>query len=208
MSPEEFLRTIPDAGPNLNRLRTYADLLVKWQKRINLVGASTLDDLWRRHMLDSAQLLSYLPPTTQAILDIGSGAGFPGLVLAILGPAMVHLVDSDTRKCAFLREAIRLTGAKATVHHGRIETLGLPGPIDVVTARALAPLSILLQYGQPFLRPTTICLFLKGRSVQDELTESRKTWNMTANQYPSLTDASGVILSLERISRHHGIADC
>ena len=206
LSPEEFAISAGLGAEALDRLRTYADLLVKWQAKINLVGASTLPDLWRRHMLDSAQLVPLIPAEARTILDLGSGAGFPGLVLAILGMAEVHLVESDARKCAFLREVIRLTGARAKVHNTRIEALTLPDPVDVITARALAPVSILLQYGQGFLRPTTICLFLKGRSVQDELTDSQKVWNMGAKTFPSLTDASGVILRLERISRHHGSA--
>jgi 16S rRNA (guanine527-N7)-methyltransferase len=207
LSPEEFAAIAAVAPSDLERLRAYADLLVKWQAKINLVGASTLPDLWRRHMLDSAQLIPLIPTEARTIVDLGSGAGFPGLVLAILGSAEVHLVEADTRKCAFLREAIRLTGARAKVHNTRIENLVLPDPVDVITARALATVSILLQYGQGFLRPSTICLFLKGRSVQDELTDSQKIWNMGAQTIPSLTDASGVILRLERISRHHDYPD-
>lgn len=207
MTAKEFQAETGITDGDLDRLKVYADLLAKWQKRINLVGASTLPDLWRRHMLDSAQLLPLIPEGAGHILDLGSGAGFPGLVLAILGRAEVWLAESDARKCAFLGEAIRLTDAKARVFNGRIESLNLPGPVDVITARALAPLSILLPYGQAFLRPSTICLFLKGRSVQDELTDSQKLWNMSAKLIPSRSDGEGVILSLERISRHHGYAD-
>jgi 16S rRNA (guanine527-N7)-methyltransferase len=186
----------------MERLVIYAELLVNWQSRINLVGPTTLVDLWRRHMLDSAQLLAYLPPGE--VLDLGSGAGFPGLVLAVLrGTAeagLVHLVESDSRKAAFLREAARLTGAPAVVHNCRIEALE-PFPVSTITARALAPLVKLLEMAELFLSPTTCCLFLKGRSSEEELTRAGKDWTMRANRIPSRTDPSGYILHLREVHR-------
>lgn len=180
------------------RLQIYADLLVKWQTSINLVGASTLPDLWRRHFLDSAQLAKHVPDGP--ILDLGSGAGFPGLVLAILGKGPVHLVESDARKCAFLREAARLTSANATVHHQRIETVPV-FPVAAITARALAPLVDLLKMSEKFITPTVQLLFLKGRNSEEELTQAAKEWNMHIDRVPSLSDSSGLILHLSEVHR-------
>jgi len=186
----------------LDRLETYTALLRKWAPRINLVGRSTLDDLWRRHMLDSAQLYPHLPPHARTLVDLGSGAGFPGMVLAIMGVPDVHLIESNQRKCAFLREVARATGIKVTVHAARAEEL-VPFPADVVTARALAPLSILLEYAEPFLTPSSVCLFLKGRRYEEELTETQKKWNITHHMFSSLTEPEGGILRLEAVSRVH-----
>ena len=183
----------------LDRLTAYADLLAAWNRRVNLVGRSTLADLWRRHMLDSAQLLPLIPKSAQTLVDFGSGAGFPGLVLAILGAPDVHLVESNARKCAFLREAARAADASVTVHNRRIES-GSTVPADVVTARALAPLSVLVTYAKPYLRPNSICLFLKGAEVDRELTEIRNISSIRENLYPSRTDTEGVIVRLEGVS--------
>ncbi|MCP5368824.1 MAG: 16S rRNA (guanine(527)-N(7))-methyltransferase RsmG [Hyphomicrobiales bacterium] len=192
-------RDLDLAAADLDRLELYADLLVKWQRRINLVGGGTVADMWRRHFLDSAQLRP-LVPAGALVVDLGSGAGFPGLVLAILHDGPVHLVESDARKCAFLREADRVTGAGAVIHNGRIEALDLPRA-DVVTARALASLDRLLAHAAPILKPGGFCLFPKGRAVASELTEIGKTWNMTLSRIPSRSDPSGVVLRIEGISR-------
>jgi 16S rRNA (guanine527-N7)-methyltransferase len=186
----------------LERLEAYADLLRKWAKRVNLVGESTLDDLWRRHMLDSAQLWRHIPEDARVLVDFGSGAGFPGLVLAIMGIAETHLIESNHRKGTFLREVARITGAPVTVHTARAEALS-GWQADIVTARALAPLPILLEYAAPFVTPRTLCLFLKGRRVDDELTETQKGWNITYDIFSSLTDPEGSIVRLEAISRVH-----
>jgi 16S rRNA (guanine527-N7)-methyltransferase len=197
---EQFFAEVPVSRETADKLRLYADLLVKWQARINLVGAATLPDLWRRHMLDSAQLFPLLPagPT----LDLGSGAGFPGLVLAILRGSgdPVHLVESDARKCAFLREVARLTAAPAIIHHGRIESLS-PFAVTAVTARALAPLASLLALASPFLGPHTQCLFLKGERLEDELTQAGKDWKMTVDRRPSRSDPNGIILIVKEVHR-------
>lgn len=182
-------------------MESYADLLRRWQSRINLVASGSLEDLWRRHFLDSAQLRPLLPPRSRVLLDIGSGAGFPGLVLAIMGVPEVHLVEADRRKCAFLREAARLTGTEAAIHAARVEEL-TPWPVDVITARATAPLRRLLDLVSAFLSPTTCCIFLKGASAASELAEARRLWRMEASELPSLSDPSGRILKLERVMRH------
>src|SRR5262247_2849484 len=148
--PADLAADVDVSRETIDRLSAYAALLVKWQSRINLVSAATLADLWRRHMLDSAQLFPLLPPNTQAVVDLGSGAGFPGLVLAILGIPEVHLIESDQRKCVFLAEAARVADASPIIHNKRIEQLeGLSA--EVVTARACAPLDQLLTYAQRFL---------------------------------------------------------
>ena len=183
------------------RLQTYAELLVRWSARINLVGAKTLDDLWRRHFLDSAQLLTDIPTGTRSLIDLGSGAGFPGLVLAISGVPGVELIEADARKCAFLREAARLAAAPVTIRNARIEAV--PSRIvDVVTARGCAPLDRLLQLAQPFIGPDTVCLFLKGEQAAQELTAAGQAWTMDATCHDSRSDPRGVILCLRRVARH------
>ena len=182
------------------RLEAYAELLQQWSRRINLIGAATLGDLWRRHFLDSAQLLPYVPATAQSLVDLGSGAGFPGLVLAIMGASGVELIEADARKCAFLREAARIALAPVRVRHARIEAVPAY-EVDVVTARACAPLDRLLLMAQRFIAPHTVCLFLKGERAGEELTAARRGWTMRAACHPSRADPRGVILKLEQIAR-------
>lgn len=205
VTPDQFAADMSGIGQDVSRetlsaLETYAALLVKWQARINLVAKDSLADLWRRHFLDSAQLVPLLPPGEAPITDLGSGAGFPGLVLAILTGRQVHLVDSDQRKGAFLLEAARMTGAKAKIHTTRIEAANA-WSAEIVTARALASLDQLLDWAAPFLTPTTTCLFLKGAKAEDELTEAARFWTMETERRPSLTDSSGVILKLTHLQR-------
>ncbi len=184
----------------LTRLEDYVRLLAAWNNRINLVGRNTIGDVWQRHILDSAQILHHLRHSDRTFVDIGSGAGLPGLILAILGVRAVHLVESDRRKAVFLAEAIRLTRAPATLHVRRAESMPAM-PVDVVTARACANLGDLLALAQPFIGPDTMCLFLKGKGVAAELTDAAKDWNMVAEAVPSLTDKSGCILKVEGVSR-------
>lgn len=183
-----------------DRLEIYSSILIEWSARINLVSQPTLADLWQRHFLDSAQLLRILPRNAKSLIDLGSGAGFPGLVLAILGVPGVELVESDARKCAFLREAARVTGAAVTIHNQRIEVV-LPHAVDVVTARGCAPLDRLLPLAERFISPSTTCLFLKGAQAAEELTVAGKAWTMAVTRHPSRTDPSGVILSLQQVVR-------
>ncbi|MET1029074.1 MAG: 16S rRNA (guanine(527)-N(7))-methyltransferase RsmG [Dongiaceae bacterium] len=197
----------------MSRLETYAALLVKWQKAINLVGPATLPDLWRRHMLDSAQLLPLLPPAgfgEGAIADFGSGAGFPGLVLAALTQRSVQLIDSDSRKCAFLREAAQAMGigARVAIHAKRFDALP-PWPAPVITARACAALDDLLGFTAPFATEETVFLLLKGAKVDEELTAAAKHWTMEIERYPSLAqppstgdqEPAGTILKLTHLSK-------
>ena len=200
LGPEGFAELVPVSRETLARLEAYAELLIRWSARINLVGRDTLADLWRRHILDSAQLRPLIPNMARNLTDLGSGAGFPGLVLAILGVPGVELVEADSRRCAFLREAARITEANVTIRACRIEAVP-PHPVDVVTARACAPLDRLLDLALPFLAPDTVCLFPKGERVEDELTLARKRWTMSVSVEQSLSDRRGVILRLQQVVR-------
>lgn len=200
LDPEGFAELTGVSRETMARLEAYAELLKRWSDRINLVGGNTLDDLWRRHFLDSAQLLPLIPEGARSLVDLGSGSGFPGLVLAILGVPAVELIEVDARKCAFLREAARIAAAPITIHNTRAEAM-TPSPVDVVTARGCAPLDRLLVFSQRFIDPKTVCLFLKGERVAEELTAARRAWMMTASFHASRSDPRGVILSLEQIAR-------
>ena len=186
----------------LKRLQTYADLLEKWQKKINLVSGNTISDLWKRHMFDSAQLWPLLPKPDCTVLDFGSGAGFPGLVLAVLGGTQVTMVESDERKCAFLAEAIRKTetSSSVTLRNCRIEEAP-SGRVDVVVSRGLASLEKLLVFAEPFLREDSVCLFLKGKKADEEIIKTEKDWVMITTKVQSRSDPSGTILKLENVKR-------
>lgn len=200
MSAAEFAAAANVSRETLMRLQRYAALLERWNRSINLVGRGTIDDLWRRHMLDSAQLLPLIPDRAASLVDLGSGAGFPGLVLAICGVQNVHLVEASRKKCTFLHEAARETGAPVVIHNGRAEEIE-SFQADIVTARALAPLPKLLHMADHFTKKHSILLFLKGKHVDQELTDAVKEWNMTADQIPSRTDPDASILRLEAITR-------
>ncbi|MSP50091.1 MAG: 16S rRNA (guanine(527)-N(7))-methyltransferase RsmG [Alphaproteobacteria bacterium] len=199
MSPEEFGAATGVSRETLDRFRLYATLLTRWQRAVNLIGKSTAADIWERHFLDSAQLRP-LMADGPGLLDLGSGAGFPGAVLAILGATDVHLVESDSRKCAFLRELDRQLGLGMTVHEVRIDHL-TPWKARSLTARALAPLPRLLDMAKEFLGPETVCLFPKGATADEELTEAEKGWNMTVSRLASRTSPTSVILRLTRVER-------
>ena len=200
LGPEGFAEIIPVSRETLARLEAYAALLTQWSARINLVGRDTIADLWRRHMLDSAQLRAFVPNRARSMIDLGSGAGFPGLVLAILGVPGVELVEADSRKCAFLREAVRITEAPVTIRPCRVAAVPRHS-VGVVTARALAPLDRLLDLAQPFLGPDTVCLFPKGERAGEELTLARKRWTMTVVLHNSIADPRGVVLRLHQVVR-------
>ena len=182
------------------RLERYADMLLRWNQKINLVSPHDLPHLWSRHIADSLQLAALIPAGAPGLVDMGSGGGFPGLVIACATDARVTLIESDQRKAAFLREAARVAGVQVTVCAQRLEKADVP-PAQVVTARALAPLPLLLEWGARFLRPDGFCLFLKGRNAEEELEMARADWHMAANRIPSRTNADGVILELSDIRR-------
>lgn len=195
-----FAELVPVSRETLARLEAYADLLFRWSARINLVGRDTLADLWRRHMLNSAQLRPLVPGAAKGLIDLGSGAGFPGLVLAILGVPAVELVEADTRKAAFLREAARVTATNVMICSCRIAAVP-PHAVDFLTARALAPLDRLLDLARPFIGPNTVCLLPKGERWAQELTLARKVWTMDVSMHDSIADPRGVVLCLQRIAR-------
>lgn len=198
-TPEQFAQAENVSRETLDRLRGYVELLLAWNKKINLISKSTEADIWRRHIQDSAQLYPLIPRDCSSLADLGSGAGFPGLVLAIMGVRGVRLVESDARKCAFLREAARVTGTDAQVLTQRIETLA-PGPVDVITARALAPLADLLALAKPLIGPKTELLFLKGQHIEAELTQAHKIWTMQVDYRPSRSDPSGSVVRVREVS--------
>ena len=201
--PEQFAARTNVSRETLSRLKAYADVLVDWNSRHNLVAKSTLPDLWRRHFWDSAQLVPLLPDTARTLADLGSGAGFPGLVLAALRPDLaVTLHEAPTQKCAFLQAAAERMGIAVTIQNARLEDLP-PRPFDVVTARALAPLPQLLAYAQKFAGLNSVCLFLKGQNVGAELTEAHKYWNIKASQVPSQTDPSAAIIVVRELGFRH-----
>ena len=176
-----------------NRLEHYGRLLVHWQPRLNLVGRSTLADLWQRHMVDSAQLLRWLPSDCRCLVDLGSGAGFPGLVLAMLGVPDVHLIERDQRKAIFLRQVSRETRTAVTVHNTTIERAPVFAA-GAITARGLAPLDRLLPLAARFATTDTLCLFLKGRQLEKELTCLSDWPSIRVQRRPSLSDPAGTIL--------------
>lgn len=188
----------------MERFEAYANLLQKWNPRINLVSKSTLPDLWTRHFEDSAQLFDLAPPVDHWV-DLGSGGGFPGLVIAILAtefatPKQITLVESDTRKATFLRQVLRETGANGQVISKRIEDIA-PLQADVLSARALADLPTLCTFADQHLRPDGIALFPKGARWQEELDAARESWHFDCKSYPSVTEPSAVILKMKGLSR-------
>jgi len=207
MDVKQFRSELQALGIDVSRetisaLETYAGLLRKWQKAINLVSGATLNDLWRRHFLDSAQLVPLLPAGDGHITDLGSGAGFPGLVLALVTGRPTHLVESDQRKAAFLGEVARATGCagRVQVHAGRIEALK-PWAAPIITARALADLTQLLDWASAFVTTDTTCIFPKGAKAEEELTATSRVWKMTVERRRSVTDPTGLILRLSHLER-------
>lgn len=200
--PEEFAAASGVSRETLARLKAFAGLLADWNARHNLVSAASLANVWRRHFWDSAQLAAFIPAEAKSLVDLGSGAGFPGLVLAILfreRPGFrTVLYEATAKKCAFLVTAAEATGAAAEIRNARIEQ-AKPEAFDVVTARACAPLARLLAYAQPFQAAGTVNLFLKGQSVASELTEARKSWRMQLFRHQSRSDPSGTILEIREL---------
>jgi 16S rRNA (guanine527-N7)-methyltransferase len=209
VTPSAAEQALAEAGladvprETLERLIVFVRLVGKWQKAQNLVASSTLPDIWHRHVADSAQLVG-LKPDAIRWLDLGSGGGFPGIVIAVLLAdqlgAKVHLVESDRRKCAFLRTAVRETGAPAEIHEGRIEAIVTAGrfDVDVVTARAAAPLDRLLAWSAPVIGAGAAGLFPKGRDFRREVTQAAAAWDFDLVEYPSRID-DGVILEITRL---------
>jgi len=201
---EQLQVTTNVSRETLDRLKLYADILLRWQSRLNLIAESTVPEMWHRHFFDSAQLVDLAPAEAQRWADLGSGAGFPGLVIAILksgSPGFeMHLTERLARKAEFLREVIRETNALAEVHFGRIEAIK-PLNAEVVTARACAPLPQLLEYYQRHSAPSGLALFAKGRNAGEELTRAEADWTLDVEKLPSRTDGGGQILRIRSAQR-------
>ena len=201
---EDFARAFSVSHETMEKLELYERLLLQWQKAVNLVAPTTIPQVWQRHFADSAQLIA-LAPQAKIWVDLGSGGGFPGLAIAIMianqKECCVHLIESNSRKCAFLSEAARRTGAPARVHNMRIADAASSGAVpiaDVVTARALAPLDALLELALPFFGAASTGLFLKGREAGVEIADARKQWTFELKVHPSVSDAQGQILEIKK----------
>jgi 16S rRNA (guanine527-N7)-methyltransferase len=205
------LALTPVSRETESRLNRYLDLLREWQAKTKLVAPSTLSNLWTRHVADSLQLLA-LAPTAKIWVDLGSGGGFPGLVLACalaeIPGAKVHLIERTAKKAAFLREALRLTNSPGMVHLAEIgDTVDrITGTVDCVTARAVAPLHQLVGFAEPLVARGAKALFLKGQDVEAELTEATKYWNITPQLHSSRTGGQGWIVELDHIERRSSSA--
>jgi 16S rRNA (guanine527-N7)-methyltransferase len=199
------LQLTPVSHETLARLDRFAELLIHWQKSVNLVATSTLPELWTRHIADSLQLLMLIEAPNLWI-DLGSGAGFPGMIIGCMLAEQpgteVHLIESNQKKAAFLREAVRVTGAPAKVHATRIEDFAasFSGRADVVSARALAPLTELFKLAYPLLKTGAIGVFPKGQDVGAELTKASKYWKFQYDLVPSLTNPEGQIVVVQNIA--------
>ncbi len=205
--PDEFIRAFSVSRETVERLKVYEGVLKTWQKTINLVAPSTLGDVWHRHFADSAQIFRFAPADAKVWVDFGSGGGFPGIVAAILlaerGPGRVTLVESDTRKAAFLGEVARKTGIAVEIRSERIEKVAIQAKsqkVDVISARALAPLARLFELTGPFFGPETVALFLKGRDVANEIQEAKAAgWQFDCTLEPSLTDAEARVAVIRNL---------
>ncbi len=203
--PDDVLARLNVSRESLLKIEAYVDLLLTWQSKINLIGPSTVETVWRRHVLDALQLLPLMQNNTASVADLGSGAGIPGLILALGGNLRADLYESNGKKVAFLREAIRQTKANVRVHQIRLESLEehLPERMpDYVTARALAPLEKLLLWAEPLLKRGAVGLFHKGQDVDSEVNKATKFWKMGAIiRHASMTDSDGAILEVKEITR-------
>lgn len=197
---ERFQAAFDVSRETMDRFDIYHALLEKWTARINLVSKASLDDAWTRHFADSAQLWDLAGRPTGAWLDLGSGAGFPGLVVAILGASRVTLVESDQRKAVFLTTAARACGVPVEVRSERIETLPAISA-KTLSARALAPLDTLLGYAEKLRDPTGICLFPKGETVHKEIAEAARRWKFEYRVHPSRTDSKAAIVEIGALAR-------
>jgi 16S rRNA (guanine527-N7)-methyltransferase len=199
--PEEFAAAACVSRETLDRLSRYAELLADWNTRHNLVSDRSLADVWNRHFWDSAQIVDLIPAGPKTLVDLGSGAGFPGLVLATLRPELrITLIEATRKKYDFLKVVAGELGLKADIRNERIEEVA-PEPFDVITARACAPLSQLLSYAQRFWARGSLALLHKGQNLASELTEAHKSWRIQVEQHSSRSDPSGIILEIRELQR-------
>lgn len=186
------------------KFETYQNLLKKWQPKINLISSNTLENAWQRHFEDSLQIAEYLPKGARTLFDLGSGAGFPGLVLAMLMPELnISLVESDQKKCSFLKTVSRETDTPVTIINARIEAVSSETAPDVIMARALASLSDLFAYCEKWIEanPELTLVFPKGARAEEELSELSKNWQYDCCTHQSKTDESAQILVFSKAAR-------
>jgi 16S rRNA (guanine527-N7)-methyltransferase len=204
---EKFCSHVFVSRETYQKLCVFHKSLIKWQNSINLVSKNTIKNMWERHFLDSAQIYRFVRGIEGNIIDFGSGAGFPGMVLAIMGKKNIHLVESDYKKCVFLKEIAMLTETDITIHNCRIEDLDFMN-VDLVTCRALASLSKLIDYVENFINKSLgekqelpKLLFLKGKSYYSEVLEISKNKKIIFEEYPSITDKHGKILYINKVDK-------
>jgi 16S rRNA (guanine527-N7)-methyltransferase len=196
---EDFIKFVHVPRETFSHLENYVNLLKKWQSKINLISNSTISDIWKRHIVDSAQLIEYLSKSDK-VIDLGSGGGFPGIVLSILGIKDMTLVESDSRKAEFLKEAARTVGIKINVICQRVEKVALDG-FAIVTARGFASLKDIFQMLAPTLTKEHKLLLLKGKSFKEEISAAEVDWSFDYKHFPSVTDKAGVVALIENASK-------
>jgi 16S rRNA (guanine527-N7)-methyltransferase len=213
--PDEFQESTNVSRETIERLETYSALLKEWSAKLNLIGPGTVDHIWHRHFLDSAQFLPHGRPkdsaTPQVWADVGSGAGFPGMVLAIMGASPMHLVEANSNKCEFLTAVGGATGTEVMIHGHRVEKMkrqdfSLTGP-DVIAVRAVAPLPKLLKRLGGLLTPNTVLLLAAGQDIESALTKAGKSWKMTVERLPSRTHPASSILRIQDLHLNGAKAD-
>ena len=198
-SRAEFLAAFPVSRETEGRLARYEAILLERNQTLSLIAPSTIDILWTRHFLDSAQLAALIPDQEKPVIDIGTGAGFPGMVLAIIGLPDVHLIENNMQKVGFLRSVVAELDLPVTIHPMKSEAVR-PFQAGAVTARALKPLGQLIGLGRRFLGPESVCIFPKGRRAEEEMAEAGRKWHMKAERFPSLTDPESTIFRLSNIA--------
>ncbi len=199
--PNDFQLATGVSRETLERLSTYHSLLIDWQQRFNLIGRGTANAIWHRHFLDSAQLTKLYGVRCSRLVDLGSGAGFPGMVLAIMGQGGVELIDSNGKKCLFLERVSMSTNAGAVITKARFDEVARPNRADVVTARAVAPLDRLLGDVSRWVKPEGVALLQRGSRFESELAEAERLWDFEVVRHPSITNPAGAILEISEIRR-------
>jgi 16S rRNA (guanine527-N7)-methyltransferase len=197
--PTDFRLATGVSRETLEKLQLYCSLLLAWQERLNLIGKSTVDDIWHRHFLDSAQLMKLCRSGSSRLVDFGSGAGFPGMVLALMGQDGVELVESSGKKCLFLEEVSMSTRTPVVISRVRFEAVPCPEQADIVTARAVAPLQKLLTDVARWVKPGGVALLHRGSTVDADILEAAEYWDFKVVRHPSVTNPSGAILEISGI---------
>ncbi len=197
----DFLNKHVNVSPEtFHRFYLYHDLLVKWQEKINLIGNDSLPKIWERHFLDSLQLIPLIPKSVKPLIDFGTGAGFPGMVLAMYGIANVHLIESDHKKISFLKEVARITKTDVSIYPERIENIKI-ADVGIIVARALSDLERLLEYSSRYVSHETTCLFPKGKNYAMEIEAAKEKWQFDYKITKSITDKDGVMVIVSNLKR-------